>query len=85
VQEGLNNVGRHAGNATAQVRVTYGPDRLTVEVEDDGRTLDRAPVPGLGLVGMRERVTALGGSLLTGPRPDGGFAVRADLPTRGDP
>jgi signal transduction histidine kinase len=85
VQEGLTNVGRHAGNATADVRVTFGPDCLTVEVEDDGRKLDRAPVPGLGLVGMRERVAALGGSLRTGPRPDGGFAVRADLPTRDDP
>ena len=85
VQEGLTNVGRHAGNATADVRVTFGPDCLTVEIEDNGRKLDHAPVPGLGLVGMRERVTALGGSLRTGPRPDGGFAVRADLPTRGDP
>jgi signal transduction histidine kinase len=81
VQEGLTNVGRHAGSARADVRLTYGADCLTVEVEDDGRKLARAPVPGLGLVGMRERVTALGGSLHTGPRPDGGFAVRADLPT----
>jgi signal transduction histidine kinase len=81
VQEGLTNVGRHAGDATADIRVTYGPDFLTIEVEDDGRKLNEAPVPGLGLVGMRERVTALGGSLCTGPRPDRGFAVRAQLPT----
>ena len=44
-----------------------------------------APVPGLGLVGMRERVTALGGSLRTGPRPTEASAVRADLPTRERP
>ena len=62
-----------------------GPDCLTVR--DRGQRpacSNTPPVPGLGLVGMRERVTALGGSLRTGPRPDGGFAVRADLPTRSD-
>jgi glucose-6-phosphate-specific signal transduction histidine kinase len=42
-----------------------------------------APVPGTGLIGMRERVTALGGRLRAEPRPEGGFTVRAELPASG--
>jgi signal transduction histidine kinase len=79
VQESLTNVLRHAGAATAAVRVARTGDDLTVEVSDTGR--GGAPAPGgHGLAGMRERVTALGGSLRAGPRPGGGFAVTATLP-----
>jgi signal transduction histidine kinase len=82
VQEALTNVLKHAGPAaTARVRVSRGADELTVEVVDDGR--GRAPASesgGHGLVGMRERVALLGGDLDAGPRPEGGFAVRARLP-----
>jgi signal transduction histidine kinase len=50
-------------------------------VDDDGTAApDRPPVPGLGLLGMRERVTALGGGLHAGPRDQGGFTVQAELP-----
>jgi len=81
VQESLTNVVRHAGATTATVRIAYRRDTLVVRVEDDGSARpDAAPVPGVGLLGMRERVTALGGRLRAAPRDEGGFAVEADLP-----
>jgi len=84
VQEALTNVSRHAGTATAQVDVDYAPARLTVSVTDDGRATPGQPVtPGVGLRGMRERVTGLGGTLDAAPRDSGGFAVRATFPLDG--
>ncbi|MEU6716840.1 histidine kinase [Nonomuraea sp. NPDC046802] len=81
VQEALTNVSRHAGGATASVRIDYGGDELVVQVDDDGGAdPDAPPVPGVGLLGMRERVTALGGRLRAEPRSEGGFTVRAELP-----
>jgi len=80
VQEALTNVGKHAGRATATVRVSYGPECLTVRVDDDGMVFDEPPVPGYGLTGMRERIVALGGTLSAEPRPGRGFAVHAELP-----
>jgi signal transduction histidine kinase len=84
VQEALTNVRRHAGPAAkATVRLRYGDRDLTVQVEDDGgrRVADRSSVGGgNGIPGMRERATALGGQLETGPRLGGGFSVRARLP-----
>jgi signal transduction histidine kinase len=82
VQESLTNVTRHAGSATAAVTVEYGAEGLTVQIDDDGTAWpDDPPVPGVGLIGMRERVTALGGTLGAEPRAAGGFRVRAELPT----
>jgi signal transduction histidine kinase len=83
VQEALTNVSRHAGQATASVRVTYGADLLTVRVDDDGDGSRQPPVPGYGLVGMRERVTALGGRLTAEPGATRGFSVLAELPVNG--
>ncbi|PXY26926.1 sensor histidine kinase [Prauserella muralis] len=81
VQEALTNVVRHAGAATASVRLAYGADALTIVVEDDGSAAPgNEPVPGVGLIGMRERVSALGGRLRAGPRAEGGFRVEASLP-----
>jgi signal transduction histidine kinase len=81
VQEALTNVSRHAGGAAAAVRIGYGGAELVVQVDDDGlASRDTPPVPGVGLLGMRERVTALGGRLSAEPRPEGGFTVRAELP-----
>jgi signal transduction histidine kinase len=83
VQEALTNVTRHAGRATVTVRVAYGDRDLTVQIEDDGRGAAAIVSPersGKGIVGMRERVAALGGELEAGPRPEGGFGVRAVLP-----
>ncbi|MGH3367607.1 MAG: sensor histidine kinase [Nocardioidaceae bacterium] len=80
VQESLTNVSRHAGRVAACVRLTYGHQALTIHVIDEGRRLERAPTPGLGLIRMRERVTALGGRLRAEPRATGGFSVLAELP-----
>ncbi len=83
VQEALTNTLKHAAPTAAQVRVARGDDRVVVEVLDDGGT---APAPltqtgaGQGLRGMRERLTALGGSLEAGPRAEGGWRVWASLP-----
>jgi signal transduction histidine kinase len=81
VQESLTNITRHAAAATASVRIDYRPDALAIQVDDDGKAMpDTAPVPGVGLLGMRERVTALGGHLRAEPRSEGGFTVQAELP-----
>ena len=81
IQEALTNVAKHAATDTADVRLAYGRDRLTITVTDDGpgRTAP-TPGPGYGLIGMRERVQSAGGRLRTGPRRGGGFEVTADLP-----
>jgi len=85
VQEALTNVARHAGPATATVRVTYGAEEVTVQVDDDGRgpAARQQPASGNGITGMRERVAALGGELYAGPCPGGGFRVRARFPVSG--
>jgi signal transduction histidine kinase len=85
VQEALTNVTRHAGPATATVRVLYGQDELTVQVDDDGRGAGPAGAADgdNGIRGMRERATALGGQLEAGPLPAGGFRVLARLPLDG--
>jgi signal transduction histidine kinase len=87
VQEALTNVSRHAGQACASVDLHYTPQTLSIQVDDDGKgtvtsTGTRPSGPGLGLVGMRERVSALGGRLQAGPLEGGGFRVRAELPVR---
>ena len=72
---------KHVGSTKADVRLDYAPDHLVIEVADRGPA---RYVPGgqagRGLVGMRERVAAYGGELDAGPRPGGGFRVRALLP-----
>jgi signal transduction histidine kinase len=85
VQEALTNAVRHAGPASAVVTVRYEPNRLVIQVVDDGRGLKRRepeldPGHEHGIVGMRERALALGGELDAGPDPQGGFRVRASLP-----
>ena len=85
IQEALTNTARHSGGAKATVRVGYGDGALVVEVDDDGvrRPPGRAGGSGHGIAGMTERARALGGTLQAGPRPGGGFGVRAWLPVRG--
>jgi len=83
VQEALTNVSRHAGPAHASVCLQYTRAALTVQVDDDGTGGGaRSAGPGLGLIGMRERVSALGGRLHAGPQDGGGFRVRAEFPAR---
>jgi signal transduction histidine kinase len=77
IQEALTNVTRHAHARTATVRVTYG-DPLLVEVTDDG--VGGPAMAGNGIVGMRERSTALGGTVEVGPLGSRGFHVVARLP-----
>jgi signal transduction histidine kinase len=82
VQESLTNVVRHARASRAQITVTHADGRVTVEVTDDGRAgrNGQGSGSGQGILGMRERARALGGSLEAGPRPGGGFRVAATLP-----
>jgi signal transduction histidine kinase len=84
VQESLTNVVRHAGPASATVRVTYEPREVVLEITDDGRARAGAGgrPAGHGITGMRERAAAVDGTLEAGPRPQGGFQVLARLPTR---
>jgi signal transduction histidine kinase len=83
VQEALTNVSQHAGQACAVVRLQYTQDAVTIQVDDDGNGDGTgSPGHGLGLLGMRERVSALGGRLHAGPLDGGGFQVRAELPVR---
>jgi signal transduction histidine kinase len=81
VQESLTNVIRHAGTpTTAQVTIAgTGDGGLTVEVVDDGRGMNGSSQSGsgVGIVGMRERAESTGGRLEAGPRPGGGFVVKA--------
>ncbi|GLW08237.1 two-component sensor histidine kinase [Microtetraspora sp. NBRC 13810] len=91
VQEALTNTLRHAGPAArAWVTLRHEPGELTVHIEDDGRGAG-APEPasepgrerrGHGLMGIRERVALYGGVLRIGPRPGGGFEVKARFPLK---
>jgi signal transduction histidine kinase len=88
VQEALTNSARHAAGSAATVRIGYSGEALRVEVEDDGPVAapaqDAKPQAGdgsgNGITGMTERAQALGGTLKAGPRPAGGYRVRATLP-----
>jgi len=84
VQEALTNVRRHAGPVQhVDVSLVRTGRELTVEVCDDGRgaaAVHDAVNPGFGLIGMRERVAAYDGLLAVGPRPGGGWRVRATFP-----
>ena len=88
VQEALTNAVKHARGAPAEVRLDYGEDELRIRVTNaapaDDEHAPATPGGGHGLVGMRERVRAFGGTLQAGPAPDGGFEVRAGLPMVGE-
>jgi signal transduction histidine kinase len=87
VQEALTNVLKHAGKPKTTVRLDYAETDLVVEVADAGRPIPAAgpgpsavPGSGRGLLGLRERIALYGGELDAGPRPGGGWLVRARLP-----
>jgi signal transduction histidine kinase len=89
MQEALSNALRHAPGAPAAVEVRYEPERLRLRIRND-----RPPVPGThpvpgaaghGIVGMRERVAMLGGTVTAGPTSDGGYLVEAVLPLAATP
>lgn len=85
IQESLTNTRKHAGCDSAVVRLGYTPGSLRLAVEDEGRAgagAGRRSDAGHGIVGMRERVAAVGGRLAVGPRLEGGYRVLAELPLR---
>ncbi|RKT07198.1 signal transduction histidine kinase [Streptomyces sp. 3211.6] len=81
VQEALTNVVKHAGASAVDVRLEYGPRELAVRVVDDGRGPGEGAAGGHGLIGIRERAAAHGGTAWTGPGADGrGFTVLVTSP-----
>ncbi|MEV0395538.1 sensor histidine kinase [Polymorphospora rubra] len=80
IQEAITNTLKHAGATQVDVRIRYHATELEIDVADDGRGAPRSAGVGLGLIGMRERVTAHDGTLTTDARPTGGFRVRARFP-----
>jgi signal transduction histidine kinase len=89
VQEALTNTLKHANASHVRVGVRRTRDAVELDVADDGRSSGPGPAgqtasdrtTGHGLIGMRERTALLGGSLNAGPGPDGGWIIRAILPT----
>jgi len=82
VQEAMTNVVKHAAPTSCRVRLTAENGTITIEVTDDGPRSPHRPSAdgsGLGLIGMRERAAAHGGTVTAGPRADGGFTVTATL------
>ena len=91
IEEALTNVRKHAPTSHVWVRLCYEPDRLRIEVSDDGGPSGAAAAaarhaadPGHGLIGMRERVQVYGGRMQTRTMPGGGFRVEATLPLSGE-
>jgi signal transduction histidine kinase len=80
VQEGLTNALKHARAEHAEVLVRYSDGHVELTISDDGPGGGDGDKGGHGLVGMRERVSVYGGELEAGPRPEGGFRLRAKLP-----
>jgi signal transduction histidine kinase len=83
VQEALTNVIKHASGAEAVIRLVYGECELVITVTDDGGPAGyghQGSPGGRGLIGLRERVELYGGGLDAGPRPGGGWRVRATIP-----
>lgn len=83
IQEALTNVARHAGARHVRVRVASDDGLVRLAVEDDGRGVPGEPEPHLGLRGIRERVSALGGRVHLGGAPGGGFRIAAEIPLPG--
>jgi signal transduction histidine kinase len=87
VQEALTNVHKHAAGAAARVRLAHREGEVAVLVQNEpppsSSQVARLPSGGNGLVGMRERVLALGGGFVSGPLDGGGFRVSAVIPERG--
>jgi signal transduction histidine kinase len=84
IQEALTNVLRHADASRVHIELDVRNDHLALAVEDDGRGPSGELRPHLGLLGMRERVTALGGTFSVGPGNGRGFRIEASIPREGD-
>ncbi|MER5225694.1 sensor histidine kinase [Streptomyces flaveus] len=84
VQEALTNTVKHAYASFARVELDWAEDELKLTVTDDGRGPSAPGIGGHGLIGIRERAAACGGTARTGPGPDGGFRVVVRLPAAVD-
>ncbi len=83
IQESLTNSVRHGGpDVTAKVAISYSEDQLNLLIVDDGRgaSAESGDEVGHGIVGMRERITVLGGEFSAGPRTGGGYQIHAIIP-----
>jgi signal transduction histidine kinase len=85
VQEALTDALRHSGAGRARVVLGYGPGRLDIVVEDDGRGLAAVTSGGHGHVGVRERGALYDGTVTVGTAPSGGVRLEATLPIRDTP
>lgn len=91
-QEGLNNIGKHAGAESVSVKLTYSHPQVIFIVKDNGRgfDMDKAGLPdqhgrlGIGLLSMKERVASLGGKLSISSIPGKGATIRVELPISED-
>jgi signal transduction histidine kinase len=83
IQEALTNTIKHAGPAKAEVVLRYHSAALELQIADTGTPTAPGTGTGHGLIGMRERITLLGGELVTGPCHGAGYQVRARLPLTG--
>jgi signal transduction histidine kinase len=79
-QEGLTNVSKHANASAVEVKLTYEAEQITLAIEDNGTGQQDEETRGFGLVGLRERLALLGGSLQAGNRPEGGYRLSATVP-----
>jgi signal transduction histidine kinase len=84
VQESITNTVRYAQATHVVVLIRADTSRVEVSVVDDGLGAAVSAAGGRGIVGMRERVLLLGGRFEAAPRAAGGFAVRAEIPLRGE-
>jgi signal transduction histidine kinase len=80
VQEALNNAATHASARNAKVTVTQIPDKITIEITDNGHGFDPQRQRGMGILGMEERARRLGGTFTIESAPGKGAAVKAELP-----
>jgi len=80
VQEALHNVSTHAHASSVRIRVQQQPDRLTLSIQDNGKGFDSRQVKGLGLLGIQERVTQLGGECTVHSVPGTGTILAVELP-----
>ena len=91
MQEALTNIARHSRATKAEIRIAAvqtaaGETSVDIRIADNGRGADmQAPRAGLGLIGMRERVSALGGSITLESERGAGFTIISSLPMPGGP